>query len=1147
MPVQESSSITFDHTTTPPPQDAGSKRRRTYGRAKPATETKLMETPAGPSTSRLTKSLSGEDIVLETPQVPREDSSPVLGGIPRWNKRLDISAELAAIDADFDKDDAPAEAAPREDAALQPSSPSPAPIPRFSPPSPDSSPAKGPPTSGSDGHESPGSPILRARKRAPRRVREESPTPAEPTRARRSLKGKGSIKPLPKKELRLMEEEQTRMTIAKDTTVPRKQTRLFTPANLLKALQQKKPVAELDSDPIRNDSSPSVAAPTPFAGPSGPRSTFPESPSASRLEDFKPLISDHDDEDEDLPDSGQLHQQNKDKRQLEERKKLLQARKAAAVAARQQQHMSDDDDSEIEVVADSRSGPPAAYDEDEPVAPKRKLTQHAQYKLQNETLLQKHERQVKEHLRQKQEAWRSMGGSLREEQATKPNVLDFVKTALEKHEKNADNEDPSVDEEDEDVDYIDYEEMEMGDQTLVDQDVDSGVEEDESEDENDENENQEGGEADEDNEDENVAPKRTTTRRRRIVDDDEDEGEGDKENDENQENGDFSPRPLFNQPASLSFSASRTPLAELETPAKTKSASFMERLQLSGSRRSPSPGGSPAPFNFGGPLEFSQSGSQATLAGSPGLAPGFGDLFADGTQASPKKPGLNKADTFDRLFGARKDVTVLGLTQDAEGLEPAFEAEPSLKRKADKIFEEEQEYLARQGMMDAPEEKGKRPLYINDNGFLTQTRPENSPALYTLTPSQRAHPFTPSGTQRNSERTPLGLLSSRRSPDSASDSGSPSWGRLRRRGSTSIDSPSPSKKRRTVVPPVKPMIRKSDFIEGEAEEEDDEDDIGFGARSGAAAGDDEEEEGGDLDRELEVMMDRRNMTEEEAAEALVREKFKEDEREDDAKIQREVQAIIEGRRRNGRRRRPIGFEDDDDDADNYDDIEDKRRRMKMQRAEPQNIQELYANEATAAFARAYKHQEDEVLDFPKSDGIEPEDLAQDDDDEMDVDGPRERVDFHTLRRELQQTARMDEDEDGPAFDPNVVPGDDDDDDDDLHIRVKTVDTKAEAARRRANTREFDEFAPGSSTGLKDKNPRNAAWAKTEGKMMKASGSRPTNTTSRSSIVTGHGSFTKGARVTEKKKEEKRKPPVRAPGTSILKKTLSGRQDRFTSS
>lgn len=243
------------------------------------------------------------------------------------------------------------------------------------------------------------------------------------------------------------------------------------------------------------------------------------------------------------------------------------------------------------------------------------------------------------------------------------------------------------------------------------------------------------------------------------------------------------------------------------------------------------------------------------------------------------------------------------MTLDAK-LQPALEVSSTALRRADDIFQNEQEVVLRAAQDSV---KPKKPqLYIDENGyvlfqiftlgnlrrvpndrFLTQSRPAGTSPQPYLPPTQ-VTPFT--------ERKPLGTLVVAESPFRFSDAeepGSPSplkrARRLRRRGSDSsapgggAESGSPSSSRRAKgnafdvlavgarKAKEKKPLKKSEFVEAEAQESDEDDGFGFKKK---AEDDKEGDSDVDDDKPVEGLVDDAVMDEAALAEKLVQEKYK---------------------------------------------------------------------------------------------------------------------------------------------------------------------------------------------------------------------------------------------------------------------------------
>ncbi|KAJ2933454.1 hypothetical protein H1R20_g3636, partial [Candolleomyces eurysporus] len=436
----------------------------------------------------------------------------------------------------------------------------------------------------------------------------------------------------------------------------------------------------------------------------------------------------------------------------------------------------------------------------------------------------------------------------------------------------------------------------------------------------------------------------------------------------------------------LDLSEPRRPFQELPSPDTPKafqvgraSLTEMFEAQLSESRRTPdlSPGPSLQPFVEGsskkGAGGFSQfSDDEGTLLGKSTSSNGdLSDLFDVTTQKLDAKPwspegGLAAAFVEKPLFGpkssARKDD--LGLTQDIV-VGKSFEIKETQIRKADAVFEKEQEYL-----LDAAFEPKttKEELYVNEYGFLTQTRPNvEDPEIYVPpSPTQVASRrmsmalATPQD-ERGTQRSPLATLSL----TDPTQGESPVVGRLKRLRKRSL---SPSDRasaslqikknafdllRTGAQQPERYKRRKleaSEFVVDQAEESDDEGGF-WGAKKKKP--DDDEEEGEDMDRNLETLVDDQEMDAETLAEQLVYEKFKEDEAITDKKIEEEAQAIIQGERRT--KKKHGGFlSDDSGDESEADDNARLRRKMHRKNKKREDVEALEHNPQTKSFAETYK-------------------------------------------------------------------------------------------------------------------------------------------------------------------------------------------------
>ncbi|KAJ7781578.1 hypothetical protein B0H16DRAFT_1405065 [Mycena metata] len=600
---------------------------------------------------------------------------------------------------------------------------------------------------------------------------------------------------------------------------------------------------------------------------------------------------------------------------------------------------------------------------------------------------------------------------------------------------------------------------------------------------------------------------------------DQDQGPmSEEENDENDAGGDKR-RPLQN------LLAGEDPF--LAAPGASPVVDFTARLQqvspLS-SQRTDAPESTlqasfdPALFRTKGSFDFSDEESTG-FKGAP-LQPGFSEFFESGTeqqQKAPKRPlGLSfSVESAAGLFALRQKNASLALTQD---LEPAFEAGDVIKRQDAAIFEKEQGYLW-ETMNKKPETKTQE-LYVNDHGFLTQTRPEGEEAeVYRpSSPSQSGSFF---GTQRSglleahsSLRRPLRTLSL---TESAGFDRSPSpLRRLAKRTRTpspdsTRSSPSLSPARRTknafdllrgdtlglrAPRPKKPLLDKSEFVADEAHESDDDEMMVFGENKRVAG--DEEEDGEDLDRTLETLVDDKDMDEETVAADRVLEKFQEHAHEDDLANEKLQQAVVQGELRKKRRNRGLGLDDSDDE-----DEEDEMRARKMRRGlnEPRigsDISKLANDPNTSGFYDTYRADliNSDPAEFAWLEETQPV-AGQDVEMESDDEG-RKVITAKELTEKLREAARQEEEEEEfNAHDVTWVE-EDGDLDGETRTRVKTVSRQHEA-------RNAAEIAQRERERL-------ASWAKTEGRSRNAGTGRASGrnaVTGQVRAKTGGGSLRAG--------------------------------------
>ncbi|KAH9947256.1 MRC1-like domain-containing protein [Amylocystis lapponica] len=491
----------------------------------------------------------------------------------------------------------------------------------------------------------------------------------------------------------------------------------------------------------------------------------------------------------------------------------------------------------------------------------------------------------------------------------------------------------------------------------------------------------------------------------------------------------------------------------------------------------------------------SAAASPLAMPPPPLKAGGLSQFF---TQETAGPSGL------DKLRGLG-DADGLSLTLDV-GLQPALEVSGSLLRKADSIFEKEQEYLADEAIRNP----AKKPqLYVNENGFLTQTRPDvSTPEVYRIkTPSQfgRLTNMTPSSSvPRTLQRRPLGPIDLEEVPETPEVPRR----RLKKREvspaeseksdqSSSSPSHTPSKAKTGKAPlpwsvfgQVKPVkkLEKSVFIEGEAEESDDDAMVGFG---GPKRDDGEEENGEDQDRTLAELVDDAVMDEDTLAAGAVLEKVQEHLQMDDAKLEKIHRDAVEGKLRVKRRDRGIGFEDSDSETDD-EDAKRLRRGIvsKKRKIDGDSLEQLAKHQETLPFVEAYQEILDDDDDFAH---LQNDELTLADDQEEDIDGPREEVSIAAVREELRDMSRGDAMH--QVFNPDDLSWLEEDNEDESTYHVREIDSKKIGARQSAD---WDGDRPHANDELDDARLRK--WASGESSSRMAGFGR----SNRVSAVTGHG-------------------------------------------
>ncbi|KAI6122780.1 hypothetical protein EV401DRAFT_1949860 [Pisolithus croceorrhizus] len=592
----------------------------------------------------------------------------------------------------------------------------------------------------------------------------------------------------------------------------------------------------------------------------------------------------------------------------------------------------------------------------------------------------------------------------------------------------------------------------------------------------------------------------------------------------------------------------RTPLKELSQedddpflqPASVPRHSFTERLLRSGPSTPPRTMSSPKQ-GLGSPASLrSERSRRHSLISSEGGndendAPGFKPqpLLLSFMETSVKRSpearlmpfnavnrGLSQFFSDDEA-GPRKvpspHKNELSLTLDV-GLQPALEVSSTLRHKADMIFEKEQEYVVAAAQK---EQRPKEVLYVNDHGFLTQTRPEgSSPQVYHMTPSQASKYLGTQvdATQRTKERVPLSTLSFTATP------GSPEprpLRRLRRRSASPLQctaDPAPLEPAPMTAYPSKvnafdilgktsnrPKVQRerlkdSEFVAAEAEESDEDDMFGFGGPKKGDNDDDEEDEE-ERNEVMTELVDDKDMDVETERPDLVQEKFREHEAEDDQKLEKFHQEVVEGRYRKKRLGRGVNLDEDSEDDDDDGDRRIRQRLSKKRKIEGDDLEALGQNEETRAFYNTY-HQN----------------LAYDDDDdefkhlrdvpvnENDDDEPEQEsitaFEVHERAREIARNSVVVK----PLDPTNTDWIDQSAEDDPVGIRVNVMSHPTTRTTRRPNhgNVDLDVEAPKRSIENDLEQKQWISWAKDQGGRHYGTGRSATG-----AAVTGHAKVKTG--------------------------------------
>ncbi|KAH9899795.1 MRC1-like domain-containing protein [Cubamyces lactineus] len=562
---------------------------------------------------------------------------------------------------------------------------------------------------------------------------------------------------------------------------------------------------------------------------------------------------------------------------------------------------------------------------------------------------------------------------------------------------------------------------------------------------------------------------------------------------------------------------------------------------------------SPMALSGGGGLEpafsLSNKGKQRARASSPELLEEVLPIGGGGgfSQFFTQEGGGG----FEKLKAAQQDDDI-SLTMDT-GVRPVLEVDQSLVKKADELFEKEQELVVQehQAALDEP----KPQLFVDENGFLTQTRPQIRSPLNMMTPSQfTSLRLSSPATLLSSVRKPLAPLLSQAPDDDDEDDIDENLPRrrLRRRSEspTPVHNSSPAVTkprnafdvlgRRAPSPKLKPKqkLERSAFIEGEAEESDDDAAFGFGAKR---KDDDDEEDGEDQDQVLAELVDDKEIDEKTLAEEAVLEKVREHQEEDDKALEKVHLDAIQGKFRVKRKDYGIGFEDSGSESD--EEAGKIRRKGKKRRVQNDNIAALAQNEETQAFAKEYNaaHEDDDDFAHLKQDVMDLDTQEPESEEE------REVVTAESLREQLREAARAEKE--AQAFNPHdtswVEDGGDSDDEMDVEMRVREVAADAVTSTTRGTTNRSQEKTAAMGEGDR---ARLARWAKSENSSRTA-GVVGRNTGG-SAAVTGHaksksgsGSF-KGARPSAASSSTSGKSNAKLAKAPSVLSAVSNRRAKF---
>jgi mediator of replication checkpoint protein 1 len=507
------------------------------------------------------------------------------------------------------------------------------------------------------------------------------------------------------------------------------------------------------------------------------------------------------------------------------------------------------------------------------------------------------------------------------------------------------------------------------------------------------------------------------------------------------------------------------------------------------------------------------------------LLPSFSEIPSKNSLASfvPQDP-LANGGGLSQFFSDEKDegpgfkewgCNELALSLDV-GLEPALEVSSTLRRKADNIFEKEQEYVI-EVATDQQKEDNNPELYIRENGFLTQTSGPNA-EQYRVKSFHRSPPLASQTLMgdlipSSSERAPLQTLSFKAREESPDVQ--PLLRRLRRRSSSPLERKTAVQGDSSLLPPLllsqlpkrnafdvlaghpksnapKRKLEKSEFVAAEAEESDEDELIGFGP---IQKDDDEEAEDDDDEKIVEGLVDDAVMDVETEGADLVQEKFREHEDEDDKKLEKLHQDAIDGKFRMKRRDRGIGFEEDSDDDEEDENIRRIRRGMnKKRKIDGDTLEDLGRNQETKAFYDAYQHDlVDDDLEFAHLQ-TDTRMVSEDEDGET-----GEVVLTEDLNTELREAARNRETfETLDLEDTSWIDGADDVNDNHVPVKVMVERSNNALAKPALSHTDFGLERPNRIVENDQEKTKLRSWARGQG-----GGNQGTGRSAVGAAITGH--------------------------------------------